>query len=52
MQKGAQPTYFREPHIIYQTAACGSPAAVWPPLVYTLCNTLAFFKSYTFPWLR
>jgi hypothetical protein len=34
MQKGAQPTYFREPHIIRQRTACDSRAAVWTPLVY------------------
>jgi hypothetical protein len=34
MRKGAQPTYFREPHIICRRAACGSRAAVWLPLVY------------------
>jgi hypothetical protein len=34
-KKGAQPTYFREPHIMCQRAACGSRAAVWPPLLYT-----------------
>jgi hypothetical protein len=27
MQNGAQPTYFREPHIICQKAASGSRAA-------------------------
>jgi hypothetical protein len=36
MHKGAQPTYFREPHIICQRAACGSRAAVWPPLLYAI----------------
>jgi hypothetical protein len=36
MQKGAKPTYFREPHIICQRAACGSRAAVWSPLVYSV----------------
>jgi hypothetical protein len=38
MQKGAQPTYFREPHILFQRAACGSRVAVWPPLIYTFPN--------------
>ena len=36
MQKGAQLTYFREPHIIFQRAACGSRAAVWSPVIYSL----------------
>lgn len=34
MKKGAQPTYFHQPHIKCQKAACSLRAANWPPLVY------------------
>jgi hypothetical protein len=42
MQKGAQPTYFREPHIICQRAACGLRAAVWTPLAYAVGEVEVF----------
>jgi hypothetical protein len=47
-KKGAQPTYFREPHIICQRAACGSRAAVWSPLLYN--HHLHTFLSLSCYW--
>ena len=39
MQKGAQPTYFRKPHIICQRDACGLRAVVWPPPAINYVDT-------------
>jgi hypothetical protein len=41
MQKGFQPKYIREQHVICQRDACGSRAAVWLPLAYSESISIA-----------